>query len=87
MQVFNFVNKKISIILWIQNLVNLGQIYNIHKNLFKQKLKFLKLALNSKLGQFLKSHIKTWAMFFVKLKMKKQTIHLQHKNGKKILNH
>ena len=63
MQVFNFVDKKISIILWIQNLVNLGQIYNIHKNLFKQKLKFLKLALNSKSGQFLKSHIKTWQCF------------------------
>ena len=40
MQVFNSVTKEVSGIFWVQNLANLGQIYNIHKKFLQQKFIF-----------------------------------------------
>lgn len=73
MQVFNFVSKKISIISWIQNLVNLGQIYNIRKKLSKQKLK-TQTSTQFKVRAIFEITYQNLSMFFVKLKMKKQYI-------------
>ena len=73
MQVFNFVSKKISIISWIQNLVNLGQIYNIRKKLSKQKLK-TQTSTQFKVRAIFEITYQILPMFFVKLKMKKQSI-------------
>ena len=85
MQVFNFVSKKISIISWIQNLVNLGQIYNIRKKLSKQKLK-TQTSTQFKVRAIFEITYQNLPMFFCQTE-NEETIHLQHKNGKKIVNH